>query len=83
VTNPNAGGAPEAMAIPMDKGSATRKTTIEARKSLTTMLRKFDPLFVFVFVFIFDSLTELRRSIIPSENHPQSHTKSHEYEITP
>jgi hypothetical protein len=46
------------MAIPIDKGSATRKTTIEERKSLINVSRKFDSLF--------DSLTELRRAIIQS-----------------
>ena len=33
VSRPAAGGTPEAMAIPMQSGSATRKTTMEARKS--------------------------------------------------
>jgi hypothetical protein len=46
------------MAIPIDKGRATRKTTIEARKSLMNVSRKFDSLF--------NSLTELRRAIISS-----------------
>ncbi|MGE0129989.1 MAG: hypothetical protein AB7U82_18050 [Blastocatellales bacterium] len=60
VIKPNAGGTPDAMAIPMDKGSATRKTTIDARKSLIKVARKFDSLF--------DSLIELRRVITSSEN---------------
>src|SRR5581483_3424044 len=33
VISPAAGGAPEAMAMPMQRGSATRNTTIEARAS--------------------------------------------------
>src|SRR6266550_9363754 len=32
---PAAGGAPEAKAMPMQRGSATRKTTREAERSLT------------------------------------------------
>ena len=34
VISPAATGTPEAIAIPMQSGNATRKTTIEARKSL-------------------------------------------------
>jgi hypothetical protein len=37
VINPSAGGTPEAMAMPMHKGRATRKTTIDARKSFVTV----------------------------------------------
>jgi hypothetical protein len=33
VIKPDAGGAPDAMAIPMHKGKATRNTTTEARRS--------------------------------------------------
>jgi hypothetical protein len=33
VINPRAGGAPEAIAIPIHSGSATRNTTIDAMKS--------------------------------------------------
>ena len=35
-----AGLTPTATAIPMQRGSATRKTTIEARKSLRKVLEK-------------------------------------------
>ena len=33
VISPAAGGAPDAIAMPMQSGSATRKTTTEARRS--------------------------------------------------
>jgi hypothetical protein len=38
--SPNAGGTPEAMAMPMHKGSATKKTTMDARKSLANVCLK-------------------------------------------
>jgi hypothetical protein len=34
VTIPDAGGIPDAIAMPMHRGSATRNTTQDARKSL-------------------------------------------------
>jgi hypothetical protein len=35
VINPSEAGIPDARAIPIDKGSAIRKTTIEGGRSLT------------------------------------------------
>src|SRR5687768_5880493 len=39
VTSPDAGGIPDAIAMPMHRGSATRNTTIDARKSWTIVAR--------------------------------------------
>ena len=49
VISPETGGAPDAIAMPIQSGSATRNTTIEARKSLEIEL--------FLLIFSFNDAT--------------------------